>query len=860
MTIVVFATEYDAANVIFSILCRSPSEHLIFPIIVKYKPSNNVSFCLQTQKCKNSKRIDTVFVCHAEKLNLSHYIQTASPIKAEDVANSLNDKETELLYVDMILSQTGKEKEDVEFKYMAYFHKSLIIKYLTGKFLLPTSPFWFLSTYGQTEGLLLLTMYYYLFEEQKSTITTTKNYVQCFTENTGSMVFTYSSMSEFINITLKSKFRKLFADFATYARQKNLRDKEEFKYLDTQINLFRKSSHLTNTFRVHYIYIAYNTALETTKFVNYCNITSYDSNLPIGQQCQRNVHILGNSLHENLLCIMKQYFNADCYFKTYIDIKRLKNPDLNVTEYEYALASKKKTIQALTSEQITRAIAKCNKNGEGLFSPVKPGLQGLLEISASDKYVQIQDKRIYRRQHLHKDYHRPFPVFRVQLLHKNIFCFGNSEDWYENMGFNRILQYLPDEYISDEALTRAIWLQDTHFLCDDFEKQFYTTRHEIFNERIPVTNYIGDLDLPLQDTATITEETFFSMCRLIRLTLINAWKKIFPSIDTNTHPIFFFKTQCDTTNDALDYTEDPTEIKQFCVCRKKIGLRISIPLPNGTAIAGGEPLKQLSKILNHVMCLDQELSQILNSLTFPGECFDIGIYHTGHCIRIGYMYKTDMDKGKMLHGRLTPIFIVPEGYRNSCKTFIQMQMDLNNLLHHGTKKAPIEELIYSITDKGCPKENLSFMDLKSRQLWNKVNIATDTLITKYLNTHGFNNNATSADDSLLSFIRLIGWPIIKTQLITHYETRIAQQFSQVTFLKIDSKNLQIKKTQFGRVSDFSCLNRQHRGNRDNVLVYIQLKADGNRLILILWSTCFATKCQSNSKQVHCSIALEQLKN
>lgn len=64
---------------------------------------------------------------------------------------------------------------------------------------------------------------------------------------------------------------------------------------------------------------------------------------------------------------MKQYFNADCYFKTYIDIKRLKNPDLNVTEYEYALASKKKTIQALTSEQITRAIAKCNKNGEGLF-------------------------------------------------------------------------------------------------------------------------------------------------------------------------------------------------------------------------------------------------------------------------------------------------------------------------------------------------------------------------------------------------------------------------------------------------------------------------------------------------------------
>ena len=109
MTITVFATEYDPAHVIVNILCKNPSEHLIFPIIVKYKPSKNVYFCMQTQKCKFSKRIETVFVCDAESLNFSYYIKNALPIKSEDIIHCLNTEETENLYKDFLLSHPGAD-------------------------------------------------------------------------------------------------------------------------------------------------------------------------------------------------------------------------------------------------------------------------------------------------------------------------------------------------------------------------------------------------------------------------------------------------------------------------------------------------------------------------------------------------------------------------------------------------------------------------------------------------------------------------------------------------------------------------------------------------------------------------------
>ena len=859
MTITVFATEYDPAHVIVNILCKNPSEHLIFPIIVKYKPSKNVYFCMQTQKCKFSKRIETVFVCDAESLNFSYYVKNALPIKSEDIIHCLNTEETENLYKDFLLSHVPEGSENIEFKSLVFFCKTIIIKHLTNKYLLPTSPFWFLSTYGQTEGMLLLTMYYYLFEEQKSTIATTKNYVQCFTDKLGDMVFTYSSMSEFINITLKSNYRKKFVSFSEYAKQKNIRDRKEFLYLDKQIDIFRNSVHLTNSLRVHYIYIAYSTALEKNIFIKYSQLTSYEPTRSDTSQCQENMYILGNSLHSDLISIMKQYFNEDSYFQNYVEIKRMLNNKFQMQQYVYDINSNRNIMLVINSDQISKMVNKCNKHGEGYFTPIKLGLQGFLKILASNKSILIDGKPVTRRQYLHDQFSNPIPMFRVQMSYKNLYCFGSAESWYKNMGFDQVMQFLPNEYISDESLTSTFWLQDTTFLSDEIEKQFYVTRHEIFNEYLPVTNYIGDLDLPLQDSAIITESLFFSMCKLMRNVLINAWQKIFPFIDKDAYPIFFFKTTCSNPENPLNHNVCYNEVETaFCVCKKKIGLRIAIPIPQGTAIIGSEPLKQLSKIFNHLMCLNHDLMQILNSVIFPGECFDTGIYNTGRCLRLGFMYKVDEENNRFLYGRLKPIFIVPEKMKKNFQDFVSMQLDLNNILHHGTKDQTITEIIYSIFDKACPTE-FSFIDSRTKQLYHRKQSSLETLCLKYLHVNGFSETSClSRDDLLMTFTRSIAWPQMLKKNIQHCEARTATQFQHVTFLKIDHKNIQLKKLQNGKLSDFSCLTRNHKGNRENVLVYLEFKVDNNRILIILWSKCFTTKCKSNSKQVHSSVVLDSL--
>ncbi|ANC96524.1 helicase-primase primase subunit [macacine betaherpesvirus 9] len=858
MTTVLFATEYDAAHVIVNILCKNPGEHLIFPIIVKYKPSKNVYFCMQTQKCRFSKRLDTVFICDQDSLNFSFYVTNALPIKSDDIVNSLNDEETENLYKELLLLQNPDNK-NIEFRSLVFFYKTLMIKHLTNKYIMPTSPFWFLSTYGQTEGMLLLTMYYYLFEEQKSTIATTKNYVQCFSDKLGDMVFTYSSMSEFITITLKSNFRKQCVLFSKYAKQKNLRDREEFLYLDKQIDIFRNNVCLTNSFLVHYIYIAYSTALEKKKLITYSNLTSYNPALPIESQCQENMLILGNSLYSDLISVMKKYFNEESYFQNYVDIKRFSSDQLNVEEYLYKTRSEKNCVIAINSDQICKLVNKCNKHSEGFFSPLKPNLQGLLKILASKKTISMHGQSVSRREYIHKTFTHPIPLFRVQLLYKNVYCLGNEENWYKNMGFTETLQFLPDEYVSDEILTSSFWLQETNFLSEDVDKQFYATRHEIFNEYLPVTNYIGDLDLPLQDSVMITESDFFAMCRLMRNVFIKAWQEIFPEIDTESHPIFFFKSDC---NNLDRYAESDLCLdavhRPFCTCRKKIGLRISIPVPCGKAIIGSEPLKQISKIFNHLMCLNQDLIRILNSIIFPGECFDVGIYNTGRCIRVGYMYKVDQETKRYLYGRLKPIFIVPQKMKIDYKTFVQMQLDLNNILHHGTKSAKITEIVYNISDRACPKD-FSFIDSRAKQIWHKKNITLESLCLKYLHLHGFSDtNSLSYDDLLVTFTRSIAWPQIMQKNIQHCESRIVSQFQHITFIKTDAKNVQIKKIQNGKLTDFNCLTRNHKGNRENVLVFLEFKVDGNRILIILWSTCFTTKCKSNTKQVHSSISLDNV--
>ncbi|APZ76272.1 helicase/primase [Murid herpesvirus 3] len=850
MTQVLFATDNDCANIIVRLLSKLSTGHYIFPIMIKYAPSNNVFFCLQTQKCFNSQRIDTVFVCNNEILNISSYMNTCTPIPTDKIIESIIDEKTEELYKHLFKPTNNNQ---IEFKYMIYFNRTNIIKYLTNKYLMPTSPFWFLATYGQTEGLLLLTMYYYLFEKQKSTIQTTKHYVNCFTEYTGDTIFIYSSMLEFMKIMVKSKFRSKISTFVQYAKQKNQRDLEELQYVDTQINQFRNHIHFTNTLSVNYIYIAYNTAFEKHRFLKYSKLTEYDPNVEIDQQCKKNPLMIGNCLQDDLLQAMHKYFNINTYFDTYVKIKTYKGT-LNICSYVYN--NDKNQIKFFTSDELAKEIAKINEHCEGIFSPLPTTLQSLLKLSASNRIATIHGQHLTRRNYLFKQANGPFPVFRIETAYnKNYYTAALKENWLKNMEFEKVLQFLPTLYTTDENISNMIWLKESSIASSDPQSQFYFTRHEIFNGFLPVRNFIIDIDFDIHTKIFISSKFFFDICRKMRKIFLDIWSKMFNDIDKSNYPIYFFKTKCDTDTHCLDpssYNEMP-----FCTCTKKIGLRVIIPLPEYTCIIGSECLKQLAKICNHIMCLDTELMAQLNKFTTPNDSFDTGIYSCGKSIRMAYMYKIDK-MSNQLYGRLIPIVIIPDGYKQNPVEFVKMQFNINNLLHHGMKNKSIQNVIYSILDKGC-SDNKSFMDTKSKLIYNKKFFSIETLMTQYLLEYNLQPSLLTPEEKTLTFIRNIVWPILKEQIIKTFPSRVSTQFENITFINVDNKNIQIKRFTFGKMCNFQCIARQHKGNRDNVNVYLQIKPEGNKLVIILWSTCFTTKCNSNSKQVHSSISMKKLK-
>lgn len=288
-------------------------------------------------------------------------------------------------------------------------------------------------------------------------------------------------------------------------------------------------------------------------------------------------------------------------------------------------------------------------------------------------------------------------------------------------------------------------------------------------------------------------------------------------------------------------------------------MRIIIPFPKDIIVIGGAPLKQISKILDHVICLDRELLCTLSRFGSPGECFDTGIYNNARCIRLPYMYKIDSDNGKTLCSKLFPIFIVPEAYKSDPRDFVRMQLDLNNLLHHSNVTNHTNNIVYAIVDKGCSIDNNSFMESRAKLMYAKKNFPLDQLINQYIRSIDNDYSSNLEDDNIVTFTRIVVWNMVKTSIEKHYSERVSLQFQNITFIKMDHNNVQIKKLTFGKLGNFQCLTRQHKGDRDNVHVFLEYKVDGNRIFATLWSRCFTTKCNSNSKQVHLSVALEPIK-
>lgn len=1023
MTTVLFATEYDTANTVAGVLTDSSNGAHVYPLLVRHRPSPYVEFCLQTQKCRDSVRVAPVFVCEDARLGLSRYITAYEPIPVRALSASLREDRTRELYAPLFARESRRAANEAggrgchiaaggDLRTLALFHKNAVIRHLNLTFLTPTSPSWFMGVFGATEGMALLSMSYYLFERQYSTVQTTRDYVRCFCAHTGRPVVAYSTMHDFMRVLLSSPFRAKVAAFAAFAKRRNERDRRELEAVDAEIDRFRRKSRLVSAACVHYVYLAYRTALSKARLLRYCDAAAYDPDEADEDQCRKDPLCLSTHLSESLISVMETYFSPEKFFREYVEYDLLElsaggdggdgedgKDGPRLAGYRFATDAEDTVGFFGPVASLTRTLRRLNANTEGVFCPVEPTVAGALRVCASDRYAETAAReeegeegegrtegkrrrpryeRLTRRDHLlgagrtPPPPRGPYPMFRVELSEgRHIFCIVCREAWAASLfGAADPLRHVPGAYVSDEAVTDAFWLQEPHRCAtQDYRLQLYHTRHEIFNEALPVYNFVGDLDLKLKEgRPPLTQRLFFDACRGLRRVILALWKNLFrDAVDERTHPVYFFKSACplDVATPAASSSSSPpfpyaagagyegvsffehgVPEAHFCGCTQKLGLRVVAPFPAGTAALGGDTMRTLTRILNHAVCLDRELVDLLDAVSHPEDCFDAGIYRTGRSVRLPYMYKVDRDSGRLMHGRLNPVFVVPAGLRDDPRGFVAMQMELGNLLHHHPGRlaprgpaavaaaASPERLLVSIRDKACPDPDVSFIDRRSARVSRYPRSPVSGIIALHLEAaaaaaaglrgaldanpqtipgdafgdDGSDGGSDSSQDStdgarakrfkagddgdeardddeegeeeedggdgrrrrrgrrvrldeaaVRRFVHGTVWPQILQQITAHCDEATVKQFSEDAII-FDTRNVHcvaVKKLRGGRLRDFRCLTRTHRNPQETVQLFLDLRG-GYRNVLwaTLWSRCFATKCNSNSKQAHASCKIK----
>lgn len=824
---VLFATEYDSANIIINVLCDIQCDYDIFPLLSTDASTTDYAFCLQTQSCGDSQRIAPVFYCRDITSAIATRLRQKKAIPLSMVSAALNIGRTEALYK-KYLKRSGclpSTCQNSSFKQFIYFNKATIVKVLREMFYMPTSPAWFTSVYGMYEAMLILTMSYYLLENQLSTVQTTRHYVKCFTLDTGISLMSCFSMREFMKCLLNSKFNNRVPDFVTFAKQKNAWDARELDAVDRAIDKFRSGVYLTDTEQVHFIYLAYGMALNKTRFSEYTINTSFPFKQPSS-------FMLCDSLDTGLLHLMDKYFTADTYLAEYVKVKRFEFRRETLFGYKRRLGKSTKTFHG-SSAVVQAKLNKCNISMRSIFDPVQESITGLLRIASSTKTVMHADTTIHRLEALFPGGQGPLPVFRVDAYKdanlQRVFVVIQDEKWFEGMELTAAIDGLPP-YVTDIQLTKQIWLPQKLQGTTDVHKQMYVSRHELFNDNLPVYNFVGDLDIKLNGSK-ITEPWLFNFCTAFRLVIIQVFEKIFATvIDPLSYGVYFFKSSCDS--------------ETFCSCTEKLGLRVIAPFPKSTCIVGGNNLRVLCKILNHTMFLNGETFNLLRVITEEKDCLDDGIYHNGRSIRIPLMYKVDENLG-ILTRRLLPIVIVPPALRNEAQAFVKSHLDIHNLTHHG--KPYEDELLMAVTkieDVGAVN-GTNFMDAKYRRLYNRVSYSVENIVANLTSLKLINDE--------VHMINKYVWPVLFNAIKTGYSMHIIGQFTNIAFDTLEWPCVQLFRMVNGCKRNFYCLSCDHQNARDNVNVFIDIRPDSKQSIwCTLWSRCFSRKCKSNAKQVHVS--------
>nr|WIM51663.1 MAG: DNA primase [Peromyscus leucopus gammaherpesvirus] len=815
-----FATDGDSAELVADVLTRTHNTYSVYAVLhncysLPECTTVNLRLCLPARRPGCGDKCPLLLPLTLTSTAAANFLLSGNPIPVNELQKLVNLKLARknfkpLLDILMCGHKMDPGRNDL-YSIIQWFREKFIAG-LRKMYRMSPSPHWLLTTFGTYETQFVLVASTFFFEDHDCTIDTLGHLAWLFCKDKGLSLAAINSLRELGAMFRSSPVRDKIPEFVEFIKLKLSRDNFESTALDNSVDQLRGQLALSNQDLVHFIYQSFFQSLNREKFIEYTEQTS-PQNLPHLSACP----ILEKFIDSDFRTKMTTYYNKASYLSTYIkthyiyetDIKGYSKETLSGSNYRYWCG------QTLDMQKFMKEV---NTMVPELH--ISPDLQGLLSLAAlSDQLDDNPKESLFG--HIYKN-----PVYRCQFLNKHFFVMMDNDAFDKKLSERIFFPGDPEwPRWHDMKITQNITYSDTFFSLDRMEPQLLISRHEVFNNRLPVFNWVLDLDLPLEATEHHLD-SIYGLATRLRACILDILQLI--GDVTPEHPVYFFKSSCLPLE---GFREEDSQT--FCHC-SKMGFRIITPLPKGVAIVGTDAMVSLTQILNRSIRLDPLLLKDFPSVKENPGPFDTAIYSNGHSIRLPHTYKVD-SVGQT--SRLLKLFVC-HPYETDKSSYIKRACSLHSLLHHsdpyepGNNRLKIYFKINDVDDDFLAKKAVEHLPLsKTQDVIQDIEMAVNMNILAWVESHV--------------------WPKVQENIFAYLPEDKTSQFQRVTLSQNSGNLIQVKPQ---RGSNFKCLKFNHRNKSLTSRVFLTLyKHSDNSLIVTLMSQCFATKCGNNKPEAFFSI-------
>nr|BEG23051.1 helicase-primase primase subunite [Macronycteris gammaherpesvirus 1] len=833
---VVFGTDGDTAEILTNILTNADSVGNVFCLIhncYSYNITGSnvlITLYLPVKRPGGSEKCLPVIQFKSDTATAMAFLFHGKSIDVKYIQSRLNLKAVKTFFrpiINLLSCNNSKaEKPHVDLKSTIYWFRAKFVVTLRKIFKVTASPYWMISTFGSFETQFILVSSCYFFESHDCTIDTLSHLSRLFEKNKGKPLTCINTFHDLSGMFGTSQWLALVPKFSQYVGKKLQRDDFESEAIDSTINTFRGQLMLSNKDLIHYIYLSFFQCLNKENFLQYSQHTN-----PENIDDAPSTSILTTFIDENFKTQMKTYYTKSSYLNTHVSVTYL---ELEETDGYF---KETYNLNPLSGQQLEFWCGQ-SKDLQNLLSKIQVefpwfnfsvDLQGLLDLAALNPRQDTEEVK----EKLFSCAKRN-PVYRCQYLNKTFFCVVNSDNltskWQKSIS-------LPQGHgwhsMPDKEMTTSICYQDLFFSLPTIREQLGVSRHEYFNPRLPVFNLILDFDLPINKPG-LSLDCIYSICLSIREDVISVMK-LLGCVDERNHPVYFFKSSCPQLEWEVEGVKRP-----FCICVKKLGMRVVSPFPPGVMLIGSKPVIALAKILNRMLKMSKDIFAICPNILDIDGPFDYGIYHKGRCIRLPHTYKVNDTCGLE---RLLKI-IVCHPHVLDKTVYIRDAMTLSSLLYHSKsnfwenegKTTPPYQAVYDVTDLGedfLLKQTQQQLPKSFEEVDNKIETLTGI--------------------DLVSWVSEVAWPKIFHTIKIYLPDDKTTQFHYVKFNQTSHNIIQLKPQ---RGNNFTCISLNHRSKNQGVRVFILLFSNKvEELTATFMSQCFANKCNNNKPRAHFSVVI-----